>query len=99
MREGSVEPFFMPLRQHSTLYAHYVANPPFRRNNSMKNLRNSLESAEIRRTFATSKVEVSFLFHNNVIKFWFISNTRLAGMRALYALRKLINVQQELLHQ
>ena len=53
----------MPLRQHSTLYAHYVAYSPYRRNNSKKILRNSLESDEIHRTFATSKVEVSFLFH------------------------------------
>ncbi len=53
----------MPLRQHSTLYAHYVAYSPYRRNNSNKILVKSLDSAEIRLTFATSKVEVSFLFH------------------------------------
>ena len=65
--------FFMPLRQHPTLFPTFVADPPLRRNNSQKFYRNSLESAKIHRTFATSKVEVlglakrqsraSFLFH------------------------------------
>ena len=53
----------MPLRQHPTLFPTFVADPPLRRNNLQKILRNSLESTEIHRTFATSKVEVSFLFH------------------------------------
>ena len=56
-------PFFMPLRQHFTLFLTFVAYPPLRRNNLQKILRNSLESAKNRLTFATSKVEVSFLFH------------------------------------
>ena len=53
----------MPLRQHSTLFLTFVAYSPYRRNNSNKIWVKSLESAEIHRTFATSKVEVSFLFH------------------------------------
>ena len=56
-------PFFMPLRQHSTLFLAFVAYPPYRRNNSNKILVKSLDSAEIRLTFASSKVEDSFLFH------------------------------------
>ena len=54
-------PFFMPLRQHSTLFLAFVAYSPYRRNNSNKILAKSLDSAEIRLTFASSKD--SFLFH------------------------------------
>ena len=54
-------PFFMPLRQHSTLFLAFVAYSPYRRNNSNKILVKSLDSAEIRLTFASSKD--SFLFH------------------------------------
>ena len=54
-------PFFMPLRQHSTLFLTFVAYPPYRHNNSNKILAKSLDSAEIRLTFASSKD--SFLFH------------------------------------
>ena len=54
-------PFFMPLRQHFTLFLTFVAYPPYRRNNSNKILAKSLDSAEIRLTFASSKD--SFLFH------------------------------------
>ena len=54
-------PFFMPLRQLFTLFLTFVADSPQRRNNSLNILRNSLDSAEIRLTFASSKD--SFLFH------------------------------------
>ena len=55
--------FFLPVRHEFVLQHLFVADPPLRRNNSMKIHRNSLESAENRLTFASSKVEVSFLFH------------------------------------
>ena len=45
-------PFFMPLRQHSTLFLTFVAYPPYRRNNSEKISPKFLESGQNRRTFA-----------------------------------------------
>ena len=47
-------PFFMPLRQHSTLFLTFVAYPPYRRNNSGKISPKFLESGQNRRTFASS---------------------------------------------
>jgi len=53
----------MPLRQHSTLSHNSVAYPKLCRNNSNKIHPKYLEAEKIHRNFATSKVEVSFLFH------------------------------------
>ena len=57
----------MPLRQHSTLFLTFVAYPPYRRNNLQKILRNSLDSAENRLTFALAKTVFFFILHKVLV--------------------------------
>ena len=52
-------PFFMPLRQHSTLFLTFVAYPPYRRNNSRKISPKFLESGQNRRTFAVANKRIN----------------------------------------
>ena len=52
-------PFFMPLRQHFTLFLTFVAYPPYRRNNSGKISPKFLESGQNRRTFAVANKRIN----------------------------------------